>query len=355
MDQQLLQAFVGQGDESAFAELVRRHGPMVLDAARCVLHNLHDAEDVFQATFLMLTRKAGSIRKQSSVASWLYGVAYRLAMKARASAAKRQTREQQRLAQLQTSAMDEMTWRELRLVLHEELQRLPQKYQAPLILCYFMGKTQDEAAQQLGWNKWTLKDRLERARDLLRKRLTRRGLIPSAALFATLVSHDTASAVPTALLDSTLNAGMLLATGQATTGAISAQAARLIAQGLRGLAFSKAKLAMTVFLALGMIAAGAGFAAYQMTKNEHPQEKKEAQQNPLAQNSRPAPPPKETQPRIDRYGDPLPPGAIARLGTLRFRHGGTIDSTSAFSATPAAMIIGSAISEGDSGSEFGRG
>lgn len=169
-DQDLLRRFISQRDQSAFAALVRRHGPMVLDAARCVLHNLHDAEDVFQATFLVLVRKAGSIRKQSSLASWLYGVAYRLAMKARLGAAKRKARDRRATAPIQSSAMDDMTWRELRGVVHEELHRLPAKYRAPVLLCYFEGKTQEEAALQLGWNKWTVKDRLEQARALLRSR-----------------------------------------------------------------------------------------------------------------------------------------------------------------------------------------
>jgi len=213
---------------------------MVLDAARSILHNLHDAEDVFQATFLVLVRKAGSIRKQASLASWLYGVAYRLALKTRIGAVKRNAREQRPIQQSQTSAMDEMTWRELRSVLHDELHRLAEKHQAPLILCYFEGKTQDEAAQQLGWNKWTLKDRLEQARDLLRKRLTRRGVIPSAALFATLLARDAASAVPAALLDSMAHACSLVASGQPAAGAVSAQAAGLADHAIRGIAFTKA-------------------------------------------------------------------------------------------------------------------
>ena len=129
---------------------------MVLDAACCVLHNRHDAEDVYQATFLVLARKAASIRKQASLASWLYGVAYRLAKKARTSAAKRHNCEEQKTSEVsqtsevfRNSVMDEMTWREFRLILHEELQRLPKHFQAPLLLCYLEGKTRDEAAKEL--------------------------------------------------------------------------------------------------------------------------------------------------------------------------------------------------------------
>jgi WD40 repeat protein len=225
------------------------------------------------------------------------------------------------MAQPQTSVMDEMTWRELRLVLHEELHRLPEKYQAPLILCYFQGKTQDEAAQQLGWNKWTLKDRLEQGRDLLRKRLTRRGLIPSAALFATLLSQEAASAVPAALFGATLNAGMMWATGQTTTVAISTPVARLVEQGIHSLAFSKTKLAMTVFFTFGLLAAGAGLASYQATTDDPAQEKRDFDGNLVVPVQDPPPAPKETRPRTDRYGDPLPEGAIARLGTTKFKPG----------------------------------
>jgi RNA polymerase sigma factor (sigma-70 family) len=294
---------------------------MVLDAARCVLHDRHDAEDVYQATFLVLARKAASIRKQASLASWLYGVAYRLAMKARTSAAKRHAREQRNTPQGQTSLMDEMTWREFRLILHEELQRLPDKYRSPLLLCYFEGATQDEAAEQLLWNKWTLKDRLDRARDLLRTRLTRRGVIPSTALFATLLARDVASAVPAALLDSLAHACSLVAAGQPMAGAVSAQAAGLADHAIRGIAFTKAKLAVGMTLAFGMIAAGAGLATYQACKDDPPQEKKEVKLNLLAKDEVPSKQSKERPQRTDLSGDPLPEKAVARLGTVRFNHG----------------------------------
>jgi RNA polymerase sigma factor (sigma-70 family) len=320
-DQQLLQQFISQHDEGAFAELLRRHGPMVLDAARCVLHDRHDAEDVYQATFLVLARKAASIRKQASLASWLYGVAYRLAMKARTSANKRRTRERQSVPKDQTSVLDEMSWREFRLILHEELQRLPDKYRSPLLLCYFEGATQDEAAEQLLWNKWTLKDRLDRARDLLRTRLTRRGVIPSTALFAALLARDAASAVPAAVLDSLAHACSLVAAGQPTATAVSAQAAGLADHAIRGIAFTKAKLAVAMILAFGMIAAGAGLATYQACKDDPPQEKKEVKLNLLAKDEVPSKQSKERPQRTDLSGDPLPEEAVARLGTVRFNHG----------------------------------
>jgi RNA polymerase sigma factor (sigma-70 family) len=342
-----LRQFIVQHDEGAFTELLRRHGPMVLDAARCVLHNRHDAEDVYQATFLVLAQKAPSIRKQTSLASWLYGVAYRLAMKARTSAAKRHTREAQKTSEvsqtsevLRHSVMDEMTWRELRLILHEELHRLPDKFRSPLLLCYFEGKTQDEAAEQLGWNKWTLKDRLDQARDLLRRRLTRRGVIPSAALFASLLAREAASAVPATLLDSLAHACSLLAAGQPTAGAVSAQAVQLGAQAIRSMAFTQAKLAVGMVLVFGMIAASAGLATYHASKDDPPQEKKVPRLNLVAMGEIPARPPQKNQPRTDAYGDPLPPGAIARLGTTRFRHGAAVYSVT-FSPDGKTIASGS--------------
>src|SRR5262249_54354144 len=155
-------------DEAAFAELVRRYGPTVLSVCRSVLRHEQDAQDAFQATFLVLARRAASIRKQASVGSWLHGVARRLALRPRVAAARRGVHERQAAARPAAAPMDDLTWRELRRVLHEELGRLPEKQRVPLLLCYLEGKTQDEAARQLGWTAATLKGRLARGRQRLR-------------------------------------------------------------------------------------------------------------------------------------------------------------------------------------------
>src|SRR5713101_3064235 len=187
-DRLLLERFVCRRDEAAFADLMRRYGPLVLGVCRRVLQHDQDAEDVFQATFLVLARQARKIRKPSSVGSWLYGVAYRLAKKARAKSARRCRNEQENISHgpgSQATSSDpvgNITWQELRGVLDDELVRLPDKYRAPLLLCYFEGQTQDEAARQLNWKKRTVKFRIERGRNLLRKRLTRRGLALPTAL-----------------------------------------------------------------------------------------------------------------------------------------------------------------------------
>jgi RNA polymerase sigma factor (sigma-70 family) len=188
-DRELLGRFVTAQDEAAFTTLVERHGPMVLGLCRRVLRHGQDAEDACQATFLVLARRAGSVRKQESLASWLHGVAFRIALNLKRQHARRQRREQ--IATRPTahdSDGDDITWRELRAVLDAELQRLPERYRAPLVLCYLEGKTRDEAALQLGCRPGTLHGVLERARKLLRGRLEQRGLTLSSALLATALS-----------------------------------------------------------------------------------------------------------------------------------------------------------------------
>ncbi len=182
VDNALLARFIAANDETAFAEIVRRHGAMVLGVCRSILQHQQDAEDAFQATFLVLARRAGAIRKQASLGSWLHGVAYRLALKSREQSAKRHARTQPASDAMATEPIDDISVREWQAILHDEMQRLPDKYRAVLLLCYWEGKTRDEAAEQLGLTRGTLKENLERARNLLRSRLARRGLAPSSAL-----------------------------------------------------------------------------------------------------------------------------------------------------------------------------
>src|SRR5262245_58242293 len=180
-DHDLLQRFSNQQDEAAFHTLLHRHGPMVLEVCRAVLGNEADVEDAFQATFLILASKTASIRKTASLGSWLHGVANRTALKARARSATRRKNEA-RAPVRECREADDVTWREVRQILHEELNRLAERYRGPLVACYLAGKTQDEAAAQLGVAKSTLKERLEHGRSLLRARLVRRGLGPAALL-----------------------------------------------------------------------------------------------------------------------------------------------------------------------------
>ena len=187
-DAQLLERFVAGRDEAgemAFRALVERHGPMVLRVCQSVLGDRHDAEDAFQVTFLVLARKAGSIRKQRSLGSWLHGVAHRVALRAQTAARRRLARETKaakRAEMAAPSAEPGEDRADLAAALHQEITRLPAKYRAPIVLCYLEGMTHDQAASELGWPVGTVRGRLARARDMLRTRLTRRGLTLVAGL-----------------------------------------------------------------------------------------------------------------------------------------------------------------------------
>src|SRR5262249_57387862 len=200
----LLQRFHAQRDQAAFHTLLRRHGPMVLDVCRGVLGDGPDADDAFQATFLVLALKGGSIRKGASLGSWLHGVAHRTALKARARSGVRRKHEA-RAPQRQAAEADDLSWREVRQVLHEELGGIPERYRGPLVMCYLEGATQECAAARLGLAERTLRERLERGRELLRLRLVRRGLGPAAILaVAAWPAAAVSAAIPVVLVDSTI-------------------------------------------------------------------------------------------------------------------------------------------------------
>jgi RNA polymerase sigma factor (sigma-70 family) len=324
-DQEPLSRFIERKDEAAFAALVRRHGPMILALCRRVLHHAQDAEDVFQATFLVLARKAAGIRKLESVGSWLYGVAYRLALKAKTEAAKRQARNpvSSRNRGSLVDPLAEITWREVCTALDEELARLPDPCRSPLVLCYLQGKTQDEALQQLGWSKSTFRRRLEEGRTKLCSRLTRRGITLSAGLWATLLSDQlralTQPGSPAAaLMQSTVQNAISFAAGEAASAAISPNVTLLAKEALKAAFIHKIKWAAMVGIAMAFttglgLAAHHAFTAKQST--DHP---KELFAWADEQRNQPKPE-KAKQPRLDLYGDPLPHGAIHRLGSVRFR------------------------------------
>src|SRR5438132_9830769 len=219
-DRELLERFMAEHDEAVFETLVRRHGPLVLSVCRRVLSHEQDAEDVFQAVFLVLARKADAIRKQASLGSWLFGVAYRLAQKARASAARRHAHERRVAAVAQTEIQPDESLDDLRALLDQELHCLPEKYRAPLVLCYLEGKTHLEAAQTLGWPSGSMSKRLEQARALLRIRLGRRGVALSSVAIMTSLAESARAALPQALVSASIKAGVLVATGQALAGTV---------------------------------------------------------------------------------------------------------------------------------------
>src|SRR5205807_662889 len=211
-DAALWQRYVNNRDEAAFELLVRRHGPMVFAVCRRVLHNVHDAEDAFQATFLVLVRRASGLRSPARLGNWLYGVAYRTALHARAAALRRQAKEAAVITPTRTT---DDPWGDLRTVLDEELQRLPEKYRAVLTLCDLEGRTREEVAREFGLPPGTVASRLARGRTLLAKRLSRRGVPLTAAALTAALSRQGLASVPVSLMLSTLKAARALMLGQA--------------------------------------------------------------------------------------------------------------------------------------------
>jgi RNA polymerase sigma-70 factor (ECF subfamily) len=259
-DGQLLESFVSQRDEAAFGVLVRRHGPMVLGVCRRVLRNHHDAEDAFQATFLVLVRKAASIVPREMVANWLYGVAHRTALKARSMIAKQRVRERQVTAMPEPEALEpEDCWREWQPLLDQELSRLPDKYRVPVVLCDLEGKTGKEAARQLAWPEGTVSSRLARGRTMLAKRLTRHGLALSGGSLAVALSENASACVPASVVSATVKAASLFVAGKAAaTGAISARAAALTEAVVKTMLLTKLKVMAGVVLVVGILGTGLG-------------------------------------------------------------------------------------------------
>jgi RNA polymerase sigma factor (sigma-70 family) len=214
-DGQLLERYVSRREEAALAALVRRHAPLVWGVLRRVLRDYQDAEDAFQTTFLVLVRKAADILPRELVANWLYGVTYRTARKARATAAKRRARERQVTIMPERGAEPRDLWAELRPLLDQELSRLADKYRVAVVLCDLEGKTRAEAARQLGLPEGTVGSRLARGRALLARRLVRHGFAVSAGALAALLARQTSSAaVPAAVVSSTIQAATLAGAGK---------------------------------------------------------------------------------------------------------------------------------------------
>ncbi len=260
-DRQLLDDFTARRDEAAFAALLARHGPMVLRVCRRVLHHEQDAEDAFQATFLVLARNTGSIRKQDTLGNWLHGVAYRTAMSAKRSAARRRNHEARLRAVVpQTTAGP--TWDETQAVLDEEIQRLPPCFRAAFVLCVLEGKSGAEAAGELGCKEGTVKSRVSRARRLLQQRLARRGIKLAVLLAALSVADKTArAALPASLFRAALRVGLVVAAGEPAAGLIPSQVAALAAGVTRAMFLTKMKIITVIFLAITCSLAGAGLLA----------------------------------------------------------------------------------------------
>jgi RNA polymerase sigma factor (sigma-70 family) len=319
-DAELLE-HLGQCDEGAFQTILQRHGALVWGVCRRVLNETHDAEDAFQATFLVLAKQASSIRRQESLAAWLHRVALNISLTAKTGISRRRFHERQAALMTQTASEYDIPLHDWQPILHEEVDRLPKKYRLPVILCYFQGQTHEETARQLGWPLGTVKGRLARARDCLRARLARRGLAVSATCFSPALAGETLATAPSALVTSTLQAARQLMSGVALASLVSPRTAALVEGMCKGVFGSMAAMGTAIVLGMTVLAAGLGLAAHYMTGLAAPAQ----QHTPPPHQSKTA----ENKP-TDLHGDPLPPGAIARLGTLRWRHGQHIQA-SAFS------------------------
>lgn len=246
--ERLLQQFAESRDPQAFESIVRLHGPLVFGVCRRILGNHHDAEDVFQATFLLLAREAASIRHAEALAVWLHRVSYRAALRAKSKSATRRKREIPMLEVPEPSVVERKLWRDIEPILDQELNRLPAMYREPVLLCDVAGKTQREAAREIGCPEGTLASRLSRARAILAGRLTRQGVtLTSATLTLLLVQNSASAAVPAPLIASTLTAVSAVGAVQtATTGSTIAKAVSLFRSAIQSLTLGKLALAGTM-------------------------------------------------------------------------------------------------------------
>jgi RNA polymerase sigma factor (sigma-70 family) len=271
-DEQLLRAFADGRDAAAFKALLHKHGPMVLGVCRRVLGHEQDAEDAFQAAFLVLARKAAAGFRPQVLAGWLYGVASRTAQKARAQAARRRVKERQAARMPSIDPESDAVWADLRPVLDEEINGLPEKYRLPFVLCYLQGKTNEQAAELLGCPKGTVLSRLAWARERLRSRLVRRGLAPSAGSLAAALSADRLSAaVPAALVDLTAGSALGFAWGPGASSGTPDPVTALAEGVLTTMSRTKVATALATVLVLGLLGTGVGIASFYLQDGQPPQ------------------------------------------------------------------------------------
>ena len=281
-DGSLLDKFVTQRDESAFSALVQRHGQMVWGVCRRLLHSQHDTEDAFQATFLILAVKAASIVPRGMVANWLYGVAYRTALKARAISARKQRTEVQVQEMPEPIVEENASWSDIRSPIDEELCRLPDRHRAVVVLCDLEGNTRSEAAIHLGVPEGTIAGWLSRGRAKLAHRLSQRGVVLPGGGLALALSHSTASGqMRVALVSSTTQAAIAFAAQTAVaTGTISPQAIALTKGVLKSMFFKRIKLPLAC-LVIGLVSmAGTGARSLRCCYRSRRQETDDTQSNP---------------------------------------------------------------------------
>ncbi len=239
----------GQGSEMAFAALVERHGPMVLGVCRRLLPDAHLSEDAFQATFLVLARRARSVKNHDSLGGWLHRVARRIAMRLRSKLERRKARERPGVGEVAVEYADRVERDELKSVIDQEIDRLAESHRLPVVLCCLEGISHEEASQRLRWPLGTVKSRLARGRKRLQERLVRRGFAPSAALAAAglgLLGGEASAAVPAALIDAVAKSAAAVATGGSLAGVVPAALAQVVREELSSMIATKLKLAVGI-------------------------------------------------------------------------------------------------------------
>ena len=269
-DGELLAAFLDSGQEAPFEELLRRHGRLVFNVCLRSLGDAHAAEDAAQAVFLTLSHKAAALRGRASLAGWLYHVAWHVARRAREAEALRKERERE--AGVMAAQSDESTraWAQLKPVLDDELNALPERFRLPVVLHHLEGYSEEEGAKRLGWERGTFSSRISRGRELLRERVARRGVILSAGLLATVVSaHASAAEVPAAFVTGTAKTAALVSAGHAAAGGVvSAQVAALTKGALHMLFKAQLLKAAAVLLGMTLLVTGAGITTFQLMAEE---------------------------------------------------------------------------------------
>jgi RNA polymerase sigma factor (sigma-70 family) len=329
-DQELLTRFCTNREETAFTLLVQRHGPMILGLCHRLIQDHHLAEDIFQATFLVLIRRRESIQKRSSLVSWLYGVAYRIAQKTRLKASRFVVTDFLRdIPMSKVGSLDELSVEELREVLDSAIHQLPEKYRLPILLCYVQKKTQEEAALELRCPKSSLVSRLTRGRELLQEYLSHRGYtLPSTTLIALVNSDSLQSSISDSLLLNTIQSVTQLLSGNP----VQATSALALANTfLRKTWMTKFITGCLFLFSLGMLTGTLLLANSKdpLDENHSPitQAKSESREEE-----------NQAKPHLDQFGDSLPKDALARLGTVRLRHGGQVQRAVLFSDDGKTLI-----------------
>jgi RNA polymerase sigma factor (sigma-70 family) len=323
-DAQLLERYASRQDHAAFTVLVQRHARLVWAVCRNTLRHQQDAEDALQASFLVLATRASSIKKSKALASWLHGVAFRTAMLVKRKAAVQRIHERKAGTEMATSQSDsESAWRDLLGVLDEEVRRLPESYAAPFVLCCLEGRSGPEAARQLGWPEGTVATRLARARKLLQARLLRRGIDLTLVLAGLSVAYRAAPAAGMIQLAvDVLQGAELLQAGKTASGVLSSRAVDIAYTVAKAMFLAKLKFHAVLVMAISLLAAPMGMGAWRLASlGTSDYANHDAAIFHLVPQKQPIPA-TDNQAAVDGFGDALPDGAVSRLGTVRWRHGG---------------------------------